>query len=53
MKNLRPCWVTMPAASAAMLQQQQGVVNQLVDWRFADHTHDSTHVSIPQKIKPF
>jgi len=25
----------------------------LVDWRFADHTHDSTHVSIPQKIKPF
>jgi hypothetical protein len=36
-----------------MLQQQHGVVNQLVDWRFADHTHDSTHVSIPQKIKPF
>jgi hypothetical protein len=29
---------------AAMLQQQQGVVDQLVDWGVADNADDSTHV---------
>jgi hypothetical protein len=31
---------------AAMLQQQQGVIDQLVDWGVADNADDSAHAFI-------
>jgi hypothetical protein len=35
---------------ATVLQEQQGVIDQLIDWRGTDHPDDSTHAST-QSIK--
>ena len=38
---------------ATMLQQQQRVINQLIDWRSTDNTNDSTHSLFPSNCSNF